>query len=224
MRMKATLLQRPVRWPLLILALFSLVIISCGSRPYNETFDESGSWGAGDNADVTGNIANGVYEMYVRADTGLFWSTAGQKDLGVGTYELEATQIEGPQDNGYGMIFRADSDANNFVLFEISGDGFVWIGWCENGCEDVALPLLRDGWFESKAIREGVNATNNLRVGYTESEMVFSVNGQEVGSVASADMADQPLSGDIGLLVETIGQGGVRVAFDNFRYTPLSKE
>ena len=48
--------------------------------------------------------------------------------------------------------------------------------------------------------------------------MIFFVNDQEVGRVT-----DNTLSrGDIGIMVETLGQGGVLVAFDNFTVTPLS--
>ena len=125
---------RPTLASLILLVLLSLVVVGCGSKEYTETFDAVGSWGHGDNADVTGSVINGVYEMYVKADSGLFWATAGKKDLGTGTYELEATQIEGPLDNGFGLMLRVDGDASNFLLFEISSDGFVWIGWCGNGC------------------------------------------------------------------------------------------
>lgn len=224
MRTRTLAAIRPFPWSLFLLAFLSLAIIGCGDKTYVETFDSLGSWGHGDNTDVTGEVANGVYEMYVKADSGLFWSTAGKEELGVGTYELETTQIEGPLDNGYGLMFRVDGEANDFLLFEISSDGFVWIGWCENGCEDEALPLVDEGWFESKAIREDLNVTNNLRVVYDDSEMVFSVNGQEVGRVPNSDVGDKVASGDVGLLVETLGQSGVRVAFDNFRYMPLAEE
>ena len=212
------------RWSFLVLLLLSFAIVGCGSRDFTETFDSSGSWGQGDDADATGQVANGVYDMYVKSDSGLFWSTAGKSNLDMGTYELEATQTEGPLDNGYGLIFRVDNDLSNFLLFEISSDGFVWIGWCGNGCETTAEPLVGDGWFESKAIREGLNAANNLRVVYDATGLVFSVNGQEVGSVSSLDLAGLGMGDDIGLLVETLGHGGVRVAFDNVRYTPLVKE
>ncbi len=209
---------------LVLLAGLAGVLTACGGDgAFTDEFDRLGSWGSGNNADVEGTVANGVYELHVKADTGLFWATAGKESLGEGIYELDATQVDGPLDNGFGLMLRADNETDNFVLFEVSGDGFVWIGWCEDGCEAVADPLVNDGWFESKAVREGLNATNRLRVDYGSSEMVFSVNGQEVGRAGSA-ISGSSTAGDIGLLVETLGLGGVRVAFDNFRYSPQAEE
>ena len=67
--------------------------------------------------------------MEVRSNAGLFMATAGES-FGDGVYELEATQIDGPLNNGYGMLFRVDESSDSFYAFEVSGDGFIWIGWC----------------------------------------------------------------------------------------------
>jgi hypothetical protein len=130
---------------------------------------------------------------------------------------VEATQLEGPLDNGYGMVFRANPDTDDFYLFEVSGDGFVWIGRCSAGCEGEVVPLVGDGWVESSAVRTGLNQTNTLRAQAEGGNLIFSVNGQEVGRVSDTTLSE----GDIGLLVETLGEGGVRIGFDNFTVTPL---
>ncbi len=197
-----------------LLTLLLLMLSACGSSAFSETFDDTGSWGVGQAADVSGAVTGGVYDFYVESSRGSFWSTAGQ-NLADGTYTVEATQIDGPVDNGYGMIFNADMDQDNFYLFEVSSDGYVWIGRCEAGCQEETVLVDRD-WFASDAIRQGVNETNTLRVDVLEGDMVFYVNGLQVGRAFDNTYS----SGDVGVFVETIGEGGLRVHFDNYDYTP----
>lgn len=211
------------RWVIGLILLLLMPALACaGSNGnYEETFDSIGDWGAGDSGDAIGNVSNGVYEMNVLAEDGLYWSTAGES-LGSGTYTLETTQVAGTVDNGYGMMFKVDEEKNNFYLFEVSSDGFVWIGWCEGGCSDTAENLVGDGWVESKAVNEGLNATNTLRVEVDGNNLTFSVNGQEVGQITDDSSSEE--KGDIGILVETLGQGDVKVNFDNFKFTPPQSE
>lgn len=183
--------------------------------PYEETFDDAGRWGTGSDVDKEGQVQDGRYEFLVKSEFGLFWTTAGE-EFGDGVYQVEATPLEGPLDNGYGMLFRVGDEANAFYLFEVSGDGFVWIGRCEGGCSDEAV-LIEDGWFASEAVNEGLNVTNILRVRAEQANLIFYVNDQEVGRVTD----DSFQSGDIGLAVETLGEAGVLVAFDNFTVSPL---
>ncbi len=205
-------------WPLALVAFLTLAALACGpfGGPYEETFDSEGRWGTGSDADAEGSVSNGQYQLLVKSDLGLFWSTAGES-FGDGVYQVEATQLEGPLDNGYGMVFRANPDSDDFYLFEVSGDGFVWIGRCSAGCEGEVVPLVGESWLESSAVRTGLNQTNTLQVRAEGGNMIFSVNGQEVGRVSDTTLSE----GDIGLLVETLGEGGVRIGFDNFTVTPL---
>lgn len=187
----------------------------CQAEPYRTTFDSKGTWGTGSEADVTGDVSGGVYDMTVDAESGIFWATANQK-LGYGTYRLEVTQVDGPIDNGYGMMFLMDTDENNFYLFEISGDGFVWIGRCMDRCNADIVPLVEDGWFPSDAVKTGVGVTNVLRVEASEEVMRFYVNDQLVGEGSDTVLTE----GDIGVAVETYGTGGVQIHFDNFSFDP----
>ena len=203
------------KMPYLLLLL--LFVTACGSLagPYNEPFDDPGGWGVGSDVDAEGTVDDGRYEFLVKSNLGLFWSTAG-RNFDDGVYEVEATQIEGPLDNGYGMLFRVNDDTDSFYIFEVSGDGYIWIGRCQNGCEEEEV-LIEDGWFASEAVNPGLNAPNQLRVRAEGANMIFSVNDQEVGRVTDDTFAE----GDIGIMVETLGEGGVLVAFDNFTVTPL---
>jgi len=213
---------RWLKWPLVLILLLGLTALACGpfGGPYEETFDSTRTtWGSGNDADVEGGVSGGRYVLLVKADLGLFWSTAGQ-DFNNGVYTVEATQISGPLDNGYGMIFRMDIENDDFYLFEVSGDGFIWIGKCSQGCEETVEPIIERGWFESPAVNTGLGNPNILSVRAEGPNLIFFVNGQEVGRVTD----DTYSSGDIGVLVETFGEGGVEVAFDNFTVTPLNEE
>jgi hypothetical protein len=46
--------------------------------------------------------------------------------------------------------------------------------------------------------------------------MTFFVNGVEVGRTSDSRLTE----GDIAVMVETLGERGVRVVFDNFKVTP----
>lgn len=203
------------------LLLIALTIILAGCRQavsYAETFDAPGNWRTGNDADAVGEIHDGVYDLTVAADDVIIWTAAGE-DFADGVYQVEATQVAGPLNNGYGMLFRLDDEKDDFYLFKISGDGYVWIGRYRNGGEAEAEPLIGEWWFESPAIQQGLNKTNTLRVKAEGGNLIFFVNNQEVGRVTDNAFNH----GDIGLMVETLGLGGVQVQFDNFTVTPLEQ-
>ena len=203
---------------LFVLTLFLLILLTaCGSDstdPYIETFDADGTWSSGDDTYTSGEIVDGVYNLLIKGDDVSRWAAAGE-DFSDGFYEVEATQIEGPIDNGYGMLLRADADKGDFYLFKISSDGYVWIGTYQDGAE--VAPIIRDHWFQSTAVNTGLNTTNKLSVRAESGNLIFYVNDQEVGRVTDKTYNN----GDIGLFGQTLGSGGVNINFDNFTVTPL---
>jgi hypothetical protein len=58
-----------------------------------------------------------------------------------------------------------------------------------------------------------------LRVEAESGNMIFYVNGQEVGRVTDKTFQ----SGDIGLFAQSLGFGGVHIQFDNYAVTPLDR-
>jgi hypothetical protein len=190
------------------------------TTPYSETFDTADAWMAGEGANAMGQITGGHYEMTLDANTydQQFWA-AGGRNFADAIFEVEATPLEGTEDNGYGMLFRADPDQENFYLFKISSDGYAFIALCQAGCAELTVLVDRD-WFDSQAINLGFNTTNTLRVVVTNSEMSFFINDTEVGQVSD----DTLTQGDIGLFGETFAPGGLRVSFDNFLVSPIVEE
>jgi hypothetical protein len=202
----------------LVALLWVLAAAACvgpGSGPYEATFDRPGRWGTGNSDEAEGRVDGGVYDLLVKTGYGLYMATAGES-FGQGVYEVQATQLDGPLNNGYGMVLRVDNDANDFYAFEVSGDGYVWIGFCRAYCKDEAVALVGGDWFRSDAVTPGLYATNRLRVVAEGALMTFYVNDVRVGRTSN----DRLTAGDIGVMVETLGEGGVRVAFDDFKVTP----
>ncbi|MFO7539862.1 MAG: hypothetical protein R6X32_17630 [Chloroflexota bacterium] len=211
--------MRKFSFLLLLVAALALTLAGCSPGeqvPYTEPFDEPGTWRIEEDADVSGQIQNGVYDLLVKTADLFIWTTAGET-FGDGIYEVEATPVAGPLDNGYGMLFRIDDENDNFYLFQISSDGFVWIGRVQDGGRAERQAIIGNWWFESDAVRQGLNVTNRLKVRAEGANMIFYVNDREVGRVTD----DTFQRGDIGLMVETFGVGGVRVHFDNFSVSPL---
>lgn len=209
------LLQPKTVW---FIFLFALLSTACGGNasPYNETFDDAGDWRVASDSNVTGEVIDGVYDFHVLANNFAFWTTAGL-DFRNGRYQVEATQVDGPVDNGYGMIFRVDDENDDFYSFQISGDGYVWIGRYLDGGTEEAEPIIDEWWFPSEAVNQGLNVKNQLAVQAEGANLIFFVNDQEVGRVTDDTFAN----GDIGLMVQTLGIGDVNVQFDNFSVTPI---
>ncbi|HFE66374.1 MAG TPA: hypothetical protein ENJ93_03840, partial [Chloroflexi bacterium] len=91
-----------------------LLLAACGGQSaYVETFDEVGNWRTDSDTEVAGVVENGVYDFTIFADELTSWTTAGEnfKD---GLYEVEATQVDGPDNNAFGMLFRVDDQNDNF--------------------------------------------------------------------------------------------------------------
>lgn len=198
---------------LLFLLCLTLLAAACQTSassdlPYLEPFDTPGQWSTGEDAYSDGQIVDGVYDFTVTESDISRWASAG-REFGDGVYTVEAKVLDGPLDNGFGMIFRADPEVGDFYLFKISADGYVWIGRYKAGLEDATI--VGDHWFESAAVQQGLNVTNILQARAEAGNLIFFVNGQEVGRVTD----DTFTTGDVGLLVQSLGEGGVRVAFDN---------
>ncbi len=190
------------------------------STTYLETFSEPTDWGTGtitaeddpDFIEVEALLNEGTLDFTVYAEESLFWTTA-EEDFGDGVYEVQTTAVGGPLDNGFGMLFMFDNERENFYMFEISSDGYVWVGIYEEGASSYT-PFLDNGWQASEAVKQGLGASNVLRVEVNNGQMTFYVNNQQVATVQ-----DRTLSrGNIGLFVETFDEGGARVQFDNFSY------
>jgi len=120
--------------------------------------------------------------------------------------DAQATPLNGPNSNGYGLILRAAGD--EFYLFLVGADGyysFLYYGVS-------ADPDFIVEWTESTAIKQG-NETNQLKVEAIGSDFKFYVNDQLVDEAQD----DRLTSGNVGFFVLSSDETGLDVAFDNLK-------
>ena len=218
-------MQTTLRFFVLLLALLALA--ACGVAPEAEpdtcdgpdflfADDFSGEfdcgWALYDRGGGTAAIDNAAMQLTVGQPGQLWWTNPGRSfdDVVITT---EARQVDGPNDNAYGVICRYQ-DEENFYAFMVSGDGYFAIGKYQSGNETVTY-LTPDAQFQpSDAINVGV-ASNELRVSCIGNQLSMEVNGIPLLSVTDPTF----VNGDVGLAAATLQQGTTIVEFDNVRVT-----
>lgn len=198
-----------------------------------DTFQEDWNLAAGR---LTSEIVEpGVLRLEVGDSNSLPFAEAfphfGDFDL-----RVETRVMDGPLNNGYGVIFRLQNqdnsspDDDNFYLFLISSDGYYRVVRSFNR-EQKDLST----WIPSEAIHQGVDARNWLRVTAKGDHFQFYINDQQVQLCIPDDlnaastyttecvkgqMVDMLVdgmipNGQIGVAAQTFDEAGVIVDFDN---------
>ena len=139
------------------------------------------------------------------------WSTPKDKRFGDFVLDVDATQVDGPNDNTYGVIFRYQDD-RNFYRLDISGDGYFAVFKRKDG----EWTKVQD-YVETPAVKQG-NATNHLQVIAKGNQFTFNVNGQTVKTFSDSDFPN----GNIGVTAGTLfDNAGVHIAFDNLKVSEV---
>jgi hypothetical protein len=151
---------------------------------------------------------------------------------------VQATQFAGPDNNGFGLLFRHQNN-DNYYAFLISGDGYYQVTRRLNGVDDTM-----SDWAPLTGIHQG-QATNSIRVIGQGNTFTFLINDAQVPlcltiwnpaapgecqvsgdlpegqSRWSTDavvwqLVDDALpNGQIGLAARSFDERGVQVDFDN---------
>ncbi|MCC6612940.1 MAG: hypothetical protein IT320_05635 [Anaerolineae bacterium] len=149
----------------------------------------------------------------------------------------EAQAINGPLDNGYGVVFRY-IDPENFYLFLVSSDGYYEVTRVLGGVQrDLSA------WVDSELVHQGLNAINHLRVVARGNQFTFYVNDAPVqlcipsdpeaistyrsglgciGGTMQDTLTDASLPiGKVGVAAMSLGEPDVEASFDNLTvYSP----
>ena len=157
--------------------------------------------------DVERFVENGQFNMRVLTPLFVAWTKCTQVEYSDFVMEVDATQVGGPDNNTYGVIFRYGLDAKEFYTFLISGDGFYV--FTVDGAEREEPEILVD-WTESSAIKQGAQ-TNRIKITAVGGNMKYYVNDQFLGEVQDARFS----TGIVGFFVGSLDEGGVQVSFDN---------
>jgi WD40 repeat protein len=180
--------------------------------PYTADFSapNCGGWGEYSDEDVQRQCQDGEYHITVIKDNLDTWGWA-RKYFTDFDLEVDATQVDGPDDNEYGVLLRG-ADRDNRYWFTISGDRNYRLRMEESG---GYTDLIK--WTYSNAIKGG-NATNHLRVIASGDRFTFYVNGQELATISDKTFQ----GGDIGLIAGSFkDKGNVHVSFTNLTARPI---
>lgn len=190
----------------LVVVTLLVALSACSSAPagpYTATFDEAGQWTQTSDSQADIFVQDGQLHIVVKQPDTLAWSVAGLA-LGDFTLDVEATPIEGPADNGYGLVVRRVDD-ENLYCFQISSDGYFRV---QKRVKGKWIDLTGD-WQASPAIQKG--QANRLRVTCKRDSLTFAANDAQLVRITDGEFA----RGDIGVVASTLGEPGVHVAFDN---------
>ena len=181
--------------------------------PWSDGFDDPKS-GWTITSDLSGDVkyADSRLHITVKNENLTIWSTAG-KVFRDGVFQIDAQPIGGPQDNGFGVLYRV-TDRKNFYHFEISSDGY----WRAGITKDGKWTNWAD-WMQHPAIKTG-GESKRLRTVRKGNKSEYYVNDQLIGSREDDSFAQ----GDVGVLALTvIDQPGTDVVFDNASVTEVEK-
>jgi hypothetical protein len=156
------------------------------------------------------DIADGALRLSTSQPGQIYWTNPGRSFSDV-IITVQARQVEGPNDNAYGVICRYQ-DPENFYLFLISGDGYYTVGKYQSGQEIVTYLTQGNQFAYSDSINQGI-ATNQLRVACIGDQLELSVNGLPLFAVNDSTFSE----GDVGLGLSILEVGTAVVEFDDFR-------
>ncbi len=146
-------------------------------------------------------------------------------------FTVEARAVDGPLDNGYGVVFRLQ-DRENYYTFMTSSDGYYQVARVVNG----NITELSTFNVDSPIVNQGIDAVNRLRVVARGNQFQFYINGEQIpvcipnnpdaqstyfmdscidGQMLDTLTDDAIDRGQIGVVVQTFSESGVTVEFDN---------
>ena len=150
--------------------------------------------------------AQGGLRLWVNQLNYEYWSTPGKKFNNI-VVSVDASKIDGPDNNHYGLLCRYQNE-KNYYAFLISSDGYYGIARVVGG---VPVLLGHDRMVNSEVIQQG-SSKNQIQATCRGNELSLLVNNQALLTVKD----DQFLNGDVGIIAGTYDQPGVNILFDNF--------
>jgi hypothetical protein len=200
-------IARRLMWSMIVVG--AMALAACGPAltplPFVDDFSTTANgWKTASDEAIKIEMQDGALHFTIDDLDTIAWSTPQDKRFGDFVLDVDATQLEGPNDNTYGVIFRYQDD-RNFYRLDISGDGYYAVFKRKDG----AWSKVQD-YAASAAVKQG-NATNHLQVIAQDNQFTFNVNGETVKTFSDGDFA----SGNIGLTAGSLfDNAGVRIAFD----------
>ena len=206
----------------LIIAIIMLVSLNCITLPFGintyeiqsgevqfqDDFSNQSSGWLRIHDDNTSSLdyVDSSYQILVNQSHTVLWSGPDLQFTDV-QIEVDATKVQGPENDDFGVVCRAQ-DQHNFYFLVISSDGYYGIGKVRAGVQEL---ISMTGMPPSEDIYKG-HSTNHLRADCIGEDLSLYVNGVHLATVQDAEF----ISGDAGLLAGTFDDPGTTIRFDNF--------
>lgn len=178
---------------------------------YDESFGPEANWFVGEFENYEWWLGEGKYHVLVKAtnslseDHGYASWRSGVGPFGDFLILVDAGQISGPENNGYGIQFRMQ-DADNYYRFRISGDG-----WAKFDKKVAGVPTTIRSWEQTSLVNTG-NAANQIGVSSEGSTFTLYINGEILYTETDTSFA----SGYVGLTaIKYDSQADLHIVFNN---------
>jgi len=173
---------------------------------YQDDFsDHSSGWDDAFDRYTIKQYGNNKYYIEVMTSNLVAWGLAN-RDVANFRLEVEATQESGPNNNGYGILFRFQ-DRDNYYRFDVSGEGYFLLSKFYRGEWTTLIP-----WTPSPALNVG-QATNKLMVEALGTRIRVFANDVELGQVTDDSLSH----GNFGFFANTFSEPNLVVSFDNIK-------
>lgn len=168
---------------------------------------ESGEqrWQLRDDSDGVVDYVDGALQMEVTAENLIIWTLADQ-EVDDFAFEVDATWLDGPDLNDFGILFRYQNGDNHY-RFLVDSEGQYALQKYEDGELVHLIP-----WGPSRALNLGTKA-NRLAVVALGNRIAIYANGRLLNIIT--DDSPSIRRGDLGLAAGVFDEPGLKVAFDN---------
>jgi hypothetical protein len=177
---------------------------------YEDDFSNpSSGWDDAFDRYTTKQYGNNKYYIEITTSNLVAWGLAN-RNVADFRLEVDAAQEAGPNNNGYGVLFRLQ-DRDNFYRFDVSGDGFFLLSKFNSGEWVTLVP-----WTASSAINVG-QAANRLAVEAIGSQIRVYANDSLLAEVED----DTITEGNFGFFASTFSEPNLTISFDDISlWTP----
>lgn len=179
---------------------------------FQDDFEDQGlGWDINPSEDAERFVEEGQFHIWVRTPMMFAWAGNPElQSLDDFALEVDATQVGGPDNNEYGIMFRYQG-FDNWYAFLISSDGYFRLRGQFDG-QDWNIV----NWTQIASVKQG-QSTNHLRLIADGPWISAYVNGELLATVPD----NRFRRGDVNLVVGSLGEGDVHIAFDNLRITAI---
>jgi hypothetical protein len=181
--------------------------VSPGTLYQDDFSDPKSGWQRYRGSDGVMDYEDGSYRIFVNVDLDTFRVNAGL-NLDDVQIEVDATKIDGPDANAFGVMCRFDADTLDHYFFTIGSDGTIAIGKVIGGNREFLAAF--DTSMNPVFVNLGA-ATNHIRADCVGTTLRLHINERMFVEREDTDLQ----RGDVGLIVGTLGGPGADILFDN---------